>query len=282
MNDVEFVPTRDDFQTAIICAVPKEAEAVEKLFSRTWTTMELGRHLGDRNTYTAGRIGNALVVVVWLDDYGITKAASATAHLLFSFKNIEHALVIGICGGVPNPPETNEIVLGDVVISTELKQYDVGKQYPNGYRTVPMAKPRKNMRAFLNKLSNSGQTRRTLVNYSAKHLDHMLSRDSEYAGRVRYPGQHEDILHSPAYVHKHYPPSICYICTEPRMVCEEAMNKPCSDLHCDISEDAQITHRIQRQSASKAMSPTIHFGVVGSGDTVMKSAQHRDQIAERE
>jgi nucleoside phosphorylase len=282
MNDVESTPKRDDFRTAIICAVPKEAEAVEKLFSKTWTTMELGRHPGDKNTYTAGRIGNAFVVVVWLDDYGRTKAASATVHLLFSFKNIEHALVVGICGGVPNPSETGEIVLGDVVISTELKQYDVGKQYPNGYRTNPLAKPRKDMRAFLNKLSNSGQTRRTLVDYSAKHLQHMLSRDAEYAGRVKYPGQHEDILHSPAYVHKHRFPSACYICTEPEMVCENAMNKPCSDLNCDSCEDMQITHRVQRRSASKAMSPTIHFGVVGSGDTVMKSAQHRDQIAERE
>lgn len=282
MDEAERVPSRDDFKTAIICALPKEAEAVENLLSKRWKTKELGRHAGDQNMYTAGRIGDALVIVVWLDDYGRTKAASATAQLLFSFKNIEHALVVGICGGVPSPSSSQEITLGDIVISTELQQYDVGKQFPNGYRTGSRAKPRKDMRSFLHKLSTSGQTRRTLDDYLVKHLQLLLSRDAEYAAGVRYPGKHEDILHEPTYIHKHYPPSECYMCTKTETVCEVARDKPCSDLNCNTSETAKIIPRTRHQSSSNASAPKVHFGIVGSGDTVMKSAQHRDAIAEKE
>ncbi|KAJ4301425.1 hypothetical protein N0V90_003517 [Kalmusia sp. IMI 367209] len=148
MYEAEAVPSRDDFTLAIICAIGTEGEAVEKLFDRKWKPAELGRNPKDFNTYTIGRIAKAFVVVVWLAEYGKRKAATAAAHLKFSFHNIEHALIVGICGGVPRPSGLQEIVLGDVVISTEVQEYDQGKQYPQGYKTAGVMRPRKDMAAF--------------------------------------------------------------------------------------------------------------------------------------
>ena len=282
MDEAESVPCREDFKVAIVCAVALEAEAVEKLFDKSWKTDELGRHPQDRNTYSVGRIGTVLVVVVWLHEYGKTKAATAVATLRFSYTQIEHALVVGICGGVPNPSGIQEIVLGDVVISTKLQEYDQGKQYLHGYQTTRATRPRKDMGAFINKLQASGESRKTLKEYSAVHLQRMQSRDEEYAAKIEYPGSHEDILFGPSHLHKHYPPSECYHCSspDPTDVCEKAIDIACSQLNCKTS-GGEIKCRSQRQTSSTT-GPSIYFGIVGSGDTVMKSAKHRDQIAQKE
>ena len=43
------------------------------------------------------------------------------------------ALIVGICGGVPE--ETgNGIYLGGIVISDEILMYDFGKIYPGGFQ----------------------------------------------------------------------------------------------------------------------------------------------------
>jgi nucleoside phosphorylase len=40
--------------------------------------------------------------------------------------------VVGICGGAPSRKQPSEdILLGDVVISEGLLQYDLGRQFPN-------------------------------------------------------------------------------------------------------------------------------------------------------
>lgn len=41
-------------------------------------------------------------------------------------------LLVGVCGGVPHNGQ-DEIVLGDVVISKTVIQYDFGKQYPDKF-----------------------------------------------------------------------------------------------------------------------------------------------------
>ncbi|KAF2660476.1 purine and uridine phosphorylase [Lophiostoma macrostomum CBS 122681] len=277
------LPSRDDFKVAIICAVGKEGDAVEKLFDKKWRSSELGTAPGDENTYTLGIIGVSLVVLVWLAEYGKTPAATAAVDLRSSFQNIRYALVVGICGGVPysGGKDTN-IVLGDVVISTELQEYDEGKQYPEGYRTTGKTKPHKRMGAFISKLSSSGDSRKELKEYSSQHLQRMLKRDLEYAVNAQYPGLDEDVLCSSARIHKHYPPAQCHACSEPEWVCESAKDMSCSDLNCIAFNDNAVVYRKQRKSLSMPMTPSVHFGIVGSGSTVMKSAEHRDLIANRE
>ncbi len=48
---------------------------------------------------------------------GKAQAAKAAADCLLSFPNIEIALLVGICGGVPTTTGGQEIYLGDVVVS---------------------------------------------------------------------------------------------------------------------------------------------------------------------
>lgn len=47
-----------------------------------------------------------------------------------SFPNIRLTLLVDVCGGIPLKLDGEEIVLGGVVISQSVVQYDSGQQYP--------------------------------------------------------------------------------------------------------------------------------------------------------
>jgi nucleoside phosphorylase len=128
--------TRKEFEIAIICALPHEADAVIASFdvqydkySQVYDKLE-----GDKNTYTNGRIGQHNVVLCLLPRMGKVNAASATASLLMTYTKIQLALVVGICGAVPVYSDDKVIFLGDVIISDSVIEYDFGSQYPNGFQ----------------------------------------------------------------------------------------------------------------------------------------------------
>ncbi|KAF7510936.1 hypothetical protein GJ744_005766 [Endocarpon pusillum] len=127
---------RRNIEIAIICALPREADAVKALFDNCWddTGQKYGKTKGDPNAYTIGAIGCHNVVLAHLPDMGEINAASVAASCKSSFENIKLALVVGICGGVPFPKGHEGIMLGDVVVSHGIIQYDFGKQYPEGFQ----------------------------------------------------------------------------------------------------------------------------------------------------
>jgi nucleoside phosphorylase len=59
---------------------------------------------------------------------GKGSAASIAATLQCSFRRIKLALIVRICGGVPIRTDGEEILLGDVIISTEIVQDVFGRQ----------------------------------------------------------------------------------------------------------------------------------------------------------
>ncbi len=63
---------------------------------------------------------------------GKAQAAKAAADCLLSFPNIEIALLVSICGGVPTATGGREIYLGDVVVSEYVVQFDFGRRLPDG------------------------------------------------------------------------------------------------------------------------------------------------------
>jgi nucleoside phosphorylase len=118
---------RTDFEIAIICALPLEASAVGALFDKRWDDQTYSEALRDSNAYSTGVIGYHNVVLVHMPNMGKIDAATAAAGLQASFQGIQLALVVGICGGAPFGNRLSEdILLGDVVISKGLIQYDLG------------------------------------------------------------------------------------------------------------------------------------------------------------
>ena len=278
------VPPRDrhDFEIAIICALPLEASVVGACFDKQWDDQTYGKAPGDSNAYSTGVIGHHNVVLVHMPNMGKVAAATAAACLRASFQGIQLALVVGICGAAPfGKQKSEDILLGDVVISEGLIQYDLGRQFPNNTfvrKDTPrdnLPRPGPNLRAALAKLQTE-QGRRWLQNKTSENLGILRQRLSDV---VKYPGSTEDRLFKSTYRHKHHNPLECAICANDDGrdgVCDKAIEMSCQQLKCDERE------LVLRARPIQSSNPVIHFGLVASGDTVMKSGEDRDDIAARD
>jgi nucleoside phosphorylase len=256
------------------------------LFDKQWEYGQIyGRAPGDLNVYSTGVIGYHSAVLVHMPNMGKVAAATAAACLRASFRGIQLALVVGICGGAPSRKQPSEdILLGDVVISEGLVQYDLGRQFPNNIfvrRDTPrdnLPRPGPEIRAALARLQTQ-QGRSWLHNKTSEYV-RVLQQD--LSDVVIYPAATEDKLFKSVYRHKHHKhhrPLGCTICANGDGrddVCDVAIGMSCEQLGCDEQE------LVPRTRVSQPSRPIIHFGLIASGDTVMKSGEDRDEIATRD
>ncbi|KAI9780999.1 MAG: hypothetical protein M1839_006438 [Geoglossum umbratile] len=296
MSDPPQPSYREELEIALICALPLEYNAVSLLFDRFWDDDggHYGRAAGDPNTYTTGRIGKYNVVLTLLPQIGKVSAASAAANVRSSYTGLKPALLVGICGGVPNGEgEGDEILLGDVVISKTIVQYYFGRRYPNVFMrrdTVgdSLGRANKDIRGLLATLDTERGLER-LQQRTAHHLKILQANAGHQKRRVKYnyPGTTEDRLFEPSYRHKHHdtPMCICKDCNEKSdPVCEGSLSSPCADLQCNEMhlvprERLNVKRQLEWAGDSSAQDPAIHIGRIASSDTVMKSGEDRDNIA---
>ncbi|KAJ4857869.1 phosphorylase superfamily domain-containing protein [Trichoderma breve] len=278
--------SREDFQIAIICALPLEYDVVSLLFDKFWDDDEsYGRARGDMNSYTNGRMGQYDVVLALLPNMGTVAAAGAAASFRSSYPNLQLAFLVGICGGVPRSGE-NEIHLGDVIISKSAVQYDLGKQYHKAFvikDTVDdsLGRPNKNIRSLV----ASFETEHIRDQLQQKACLYLKDLQSAAAKRRRpqnyqYPGINNDKLFFTTYRHKHRGRQPCPFCDNPTdAFCEQAAKASCIDLGCD---ETQLVKRTDLEMRGSTGDPEIFVGRIASGNSVMKSGEHRDKIAEEQ
>ncbi|PGH18594.1 hypothetical protein AJ79_00373 [Helicocarpus griseus UAMH5409] len=286
---------REAFEIAIICALALEAEAVEALFDKCWSIGRdpFGRAPGDQNAYTLGIIGCHHVVLVHMPEMGKISAASVATDCRSSFPKINLALVVGICGGVPFRKDGVEVLLGDVVISDSIIQYDYGRRFPDRFvkkdtLSANFGRPIRAIRTLLAKLQMKSNRKRLEDSLSG----YLSALQRALGDETAHPGLPEDLLFKPTYRHKHQTRSSCEICAactgKTDAVCEESVNLSCEQLGCD---KANLVPRkrlggtvidTQTDDQPQLYSPRIHFGPVASGDTVMKSGEDRDDITVKE
>ena len=275
---------RRGFCIAIICALPVEAECVLAVFDETWQSKKYGKAVGDTNAYSTGLIARHPVVLAHMPAMGKVNAATVAAGVRSSFINIKLALVVGICGGVPQGP-CGEISLGDVVLSQAIIQYDLGKQYPNGFQgkdTARESQPGLEVASVVAKL-------RTSLHRKAFEKDMLvhLRALQENLSDAQQPSWETDLVFHREYVHKHRANAnevACAICESgPDRICPLASSMTCDKLGCEEMgmlrrPQAPPTHTLEK---APDVEPRLHVGRMGSGDTVIKSGKHRDQLADQ-
>ncbi|UKZ96879.1 uncharacterized protein TrAFT101_011654 [Trichoderma asperellum] len=295
-------PRREYFNVAVICAIVTEYNAVCQIFDEFWDEEgdQYGRAQGDLNTYTTGRIGKHNVVLALLPHIGKSNAAAAAASFRSSYTHVELALLVGVCGGVPRVGgyEEDEILLGDVVISRAVVQYDFGRKYAENFirkNTFEdnLGKATKNIQSLLKNFETDrglsllqSQTAQFLIQLQNKRSGN----NKRLLNKYRYPGTAKDRLFRSDYRHMHrdFHGHCCSICgSGSGVVCEEALNATCEDLGCEgnyVVERARLQekHELELNSSEEAQAPAIHLGAVASGDTVLKSGRDRDEIAQKE
>jgi nucleoside phosphorylase len=237
----------EDYAVGIVCALPLELLAVRALFDQTHPELSLPGM--DSNHYALGSIGRHKVVTACLPygEYGTNSAADVASNLRRSFRSVKFCLLVGIGGGVPSP--RNDIRLGDVVVSKPIGtspgviQYDMGKAFDNGvfeqngFLQAPS-------RVLMTALSILESDPRLPPAPLQEYIEEITACRKEY----RYPGLENDRLFSSDYAH------------DPKHAT------------CDSCSIAHTTTRPSRSNHH----PQIHYGLIASGNRVMKDAKLRD------
>ncbi|KAG9249446.1 uncharacterized protein F5Z01DRAFT_746111 [Emericellopsis atlantica] len=253
--------SRNDFHVAVLCALPLEADAVEAVFDQHWDDggLSFNKTPGDPNLYSTGVIGRHNVVLAHMPGIGVANAASVASACKTSYPNIRLGLVVGICGIVPGDG-SDERVLGDIVISDGVVQYDFGRHIDGHFMRKntlleSLGRPLSEIRSILAKFRGI-RGRAQLAKRTSSYLSDI--RATPQLGAT-YPGKALDRLFEPDFKHM-----------------DE--HKICDDLGC--SGIPVPRKRLLPELDEPA--PSIHFGLIASGSTVMKSGRDRDRIAKEE
>ncbi|GIC85878.1 Pfs and NB-ARC domain protein [Aspergillus udagawae] len=266
--------SRDEIEIAIICALPREVNAVEALLDETYNRLrnEHMKDYRDVNVYTIGRMGKHNIVVCPMPRMGKVSAAGAATNLRFSFPNLRLALLVGICGGVPFPSSgASEIFLGDVLISDSMIEYDFGRQYAGGFQRTSgvkerLGRPNQEIRTLLSALRSS-EVYGSFQGQLSKHLDDIQALNE----RWMCPGVSRDVVFEESYRHSHRTIDLRQHCD-----CANGISVNCA------RHGRENTHARRRRSSENSNHINVHIGTFGCADRVMKSGEHRDLLEKNE
>ncbi|KXH46325.1 kinesin light chain protein [Colletotrichum salicis] len=243
-----------------ICAITAEFVAARAFLDEEHTgPRQVAQH--DNNSYVLGKIGSHNVVVATLPDgqYGTASAAAVARDMLHSFPNVRIGLMVGIGGGAPS--QKHDIRLGDVVVSSRrdgkggVFQYDFGK-------TIQNCKFQET--GFLNQPPALLRTALATLKATYEMKGHRLADDvnaklEKIKKRKKYtrPNPASDRLYKRDIVHPSSSPHGC-------------------DVECG-DDAACLIARHERDEEDD--DPAIHYGLIASGNQLMRDARVRDTLA---
>jgi nucleoside phosphorylase len=210
---------------------------------------------GDSNSYTLGKLhGHNVVLACLPSQQGKGAAATVATNMSRSFPLIKWRLFVGIGGGVHS--DKHDIRLGDVVISMPegehagVVQYDLGRETNSEFELKGFLWPLPAL------LRNAAQDMRS---------DHL--------------GQDNKIEEYMEAMFKKWPRMTSYKQPlEPDLLFRADVPHPEDAPACTgVCDSSQTVARPGRQFKG----PEIHYGLIASGDSVIKNAALRDKIAHR-
>ncbi|OJJ52880.1 hypothetical protein ASPSYDRAFT_163813 [Aspergillus sydowii CBS 593.65] len=241
------VLSHDAYSIAWICALPLEMAAAKLMLDEIHGS--LAQPSTDHNCYTLGSIHGHNIVIACLPSgvYGTISATTVLAHMLPTFRSLKFGLMVGIGGGVPTKADVR---LGDVVVgipsatSGGVIQYDHGKTLHSGRfeRVGALNKPPQVLLTAVSQLRSDD-----IVGGRSK-LAQAISNGLRQ-GQFSRPDR--DILFNSGYIHQN------------------------TDVDCSTCDQDELVHREPRHDDE----PRIHYGLIASGNQVLKDAKTRDSIA---
>jgi nucleoside phosphorylase len=254
-----------------IAALAKElAAALAMLDERHDEPDDFEQPSTDDNSYHWGRIGHHNIVIASLSAgiYGTTSAATTAKDMLSSFPSIKVGLMVGIGAGIARPEQGRDIRLGDIVVSLPqgqsggVLQYDLGKRRTSedqGHishtfkRSGSLASPPgallKALTSLQARVKMEGSNVPSFLETMVERYPRMAMNEPNNPGFV-YQGQENDKLFEASCIHK-------------------------SGTGCD---DCDLTRTIPRDARPDPEVPRVHYGVIASGNKLVKDAVERDSI----
>jgi nucleoside phosphorylase len=218
----------------------------------------------DNNDYTLGRIGKHNVVIASLPNgrYGTTSAANVARDMLRSFPQVRLGLMVGIGGGAPS--DKADIRLGDVVVSSPgngsggVFQYDFGKtmQDQDFQTTGSLNQPPTVLLTAVGGL----RSRYKMDGHGfEKAINNTLKKFPRLRKEFTRPDMSTDRLYQSRVVHP--------------------LNNDASCATACGNDPSTIVPRSPREEWDD--DPAIHYGIVASGNQLMKDALVRDMIVKK-
>lgn len=199
----------------------------------------------DSNAYTLGSVSGHNVVIACLPvgEIGTNSAANVVTQMVNTFPSVRFCLMVGIGGGIPP-----KVKLGDIVISQPtggypgVVQWDLGKAEHGGQvvLTGSLDKPPRALLTALTKLQSNHELNGHRVD---EFLDQMVTKWPRLVPKYTWSARLEDPLHS-----------------------SNVRPKTTSDF-LTVEESGEQPREI-----------SIHYGLVASGNQVIKDSATRDRI----
>ncbi|RPA76560.1 purine and uridine phosphorylase [Ascobolus immersus RN42] len=251
-----------------ICAVRLEFTVARLCLDKEHSDLKFTRK-GDNNTYQLGEIGDHNVVIACcpVGGYGICNATAVVKDMVATFPNVRFCLMVGIGGGAPSPKA--DIRLGDVVAGVPQNdanggvfQYDFGKarQGQAFEHTGYLNKPPRVLLTAINKLESEWELAKE-GNGIGTFIDAIINnpdRNDKFRAKYGRPSTSSDVLYVSDFLH----PS------------EAAKSgSPCIEV-CGSDPETLVL----RQPRKETNDPVIHYGLIASGNQVVKDALLRDEL----
>jgi len=255
----------DNYTVGWICAIEPEYLAAELCLDETHPRLTCRLSPNDTNIYVLGKISDHNVVIACLPSgsYGTVSAANVATNMLRSFPNVRIGLMVGIGGGAPTP--NSDIRLGDIVVSSPgdgqggVFQYDFGRKIQNqdfektGFVNRPPT-------ILLNGVMKLRVDYRRRPGSLEKAIDHILEKEEEELREdLGRPDANTDILYRSDFIHP----------VNGKKACMEV---------CGMDPANLVPTRPERK---RPRSPVVHYGLIASGNQLMKDALYRDELAEK-
>jgi nucleoside phosphorylase len=244
-----------DYTVAWVCALPLEMATAKAMLDEIHPSLPTSSN--DQNTYILGRIYAHNVVIACLPSgaYGTTSAATVATQMLCTFRSIRFGLMVGIGGGAPS--KKADIRLGDVVVSEPtgdfggVVQYDFGKTVGQGVfeRTGRLNRPPQMLLTAIARLQADQMMETSRI---PDFLIEMMVTYPRMRAEFTYRGQEQDRLFDAAFDHHG------------------------SENTCDTCEISKLVTRPARDR----LDPVIHYGLIASGNQVIRHGGTRDKLGQ--
>ncbi|GKT56723.1 PFS domain-containing protein [Colletotrichum tofieldiae] len=242
--------TYERYTVAVVCAIEFEMSAVRYMLDREHPSLPTKE--GDSNIYVLGELSGHDVVLACLPgSQGKGAAATVATNMTRTFPSIKWRFFVGIGGGVPS--NRHDIRLGDVIVSMPegqhggVVQYDLGRETDDGFVLKGFLTPPPSLlRAAAVKMRSDHLASENKIE---DFLSAML-RKGRGLSIYRRPSSSLDVLFESGFTH------------EPK------------NATCEKCDEEKRVRRIPREFEG----PEIHYGLIASGDRVVKSTTKRDEI----
>ncbi|KAJ3496400.1 hypothetical protein NLG97_g2685 [Lecanicillium saksenae] len=241
----------DDYSVAWIAPLEIEAQAALQLLDHR----HLGRFpvsRGNDYVYHAGSMGGHNIVIVTLpagQEYGTGSAAALASQVKMFFPNLWFGLLVGVAAGLPTfacSPE-RDIRLGDVLVglpdgeSAGIVAYELGKETEEGFQLLRDGRTQAMTEPIVRSAISSVKLRNDMETFLLYY--NRIRHNQHAAGTFCDPGQGNDNL--------------------------------------SLTDDDGLERIADRPPRPDGERTRVWYGVIGSGDKLIKNAQKRNELRDK-